>query len=66
MKLRVSIDEVVRIIGGEPASYLPGTLFQLSNPCWLKDHGPHDGGVGKAYDVPDFLEFDVEIKGGQD
>jgi hypothetical protein len=61
MKLRLGMSEVVRIICGEAHAFLTGTTCSISNPRWLKDHGPHDGGVGEAYDVPEFLEFDVDI-----
>lgn len=35
----------------------------LGEPAFRTDHGSYNGGVGDSYDLPHFVDFEVEPQG---
>lgn len=60
MKLVFTVDEMVGFALIELAKRHPS--LEMGKAEFTSDHGSMNGGVGKAYDVPDFLEVEVTPK----
>ena len=55
MTIRYAWDEFVALALREIRKEYP----LAGEPIFLKDHGVYNGGVGKAFDIPDFAELPV-------
>jgi hypothetical protein len=60
MMIRLNWSEFVRA-AYERLQQLNPTL-ELKPPQFMKDHGSYSGGIGEAYEVPDFVDFEVTPK----
>lgn len=58
MIIRVSMEEVLQMLGKN----LQAQGYRLQSiAAFKKDYGSYNGGVGDAYDIPDFVEFEAEF-----
>lgn len=56
--IRLDWTEFVRA-GCERLAQLNPSLT-IGEPAFRTDHGPYDGGIGDSYDLPHFVDFEVE------
>lgn len=57
MMIRLTWEEFTQLAYEKVREKFPD--LTLNPPQFKKNHGSYDGGIGEAYDIPDFVDFEV-------